>query len=244
MLHVLGTGILKYLFESVSDLIGPNDSKKKEKDMLDALFSGLVQDAARQSDCDFPRMSMRGGVTDPVKLTGSERIGNLNLFLCLSYTGSGVALLRPGWEQNNISQRDSRECMKLLLGFYCWVNMTNSIQQVEDAHNLLKRLIELIQHCFPRDSGNGWNIPKIHSLSKMIFYMLKFGCVRNFSGQVGERALQRIVKNHAQVTQRRAVNFAEQIATRRYETQVLEYAFEDIKPELGLDYELVENTDI
>jgi len=31
MLHVLGTGILKYLFESVSDLIGPNDSKKGER---------------------------------------------------------------------------------------------------------------------------------------------------------------------------------------------------------------------
>ena len=61
---------------------------------------------------------------------------------------------------------------------------------------------------------------------------------------MGERALQRIVKNHAQVTQRHAVNFAEQIATRRYETQVLEYVFEDIKPELGLDYEFVENTDI
>ena len=107
---------------------------------------------------------------------------------------------------------------------------TTHIEQVRNIVCLVGVLIDSIKKCFKRVDGNGWNIPKIHSLSKIIHYMLKFGSAKGVSGQTGERALKEIVKDPAKNTQRRAGCFTEQVAN-------FDYAFDDIRIELGLDYE-------
>ncbi len=48
--------------------------------------------------------------------------------------------------------------------------------------------------------------------------MLKFGLANNFSGNIGERALKGIVKDHAEKTQRQPGKFEEQCATCKYES--------------------------
>jgi hypothetical protein len=42
----------------------------------------------------------------------------------------------------------------------------------------------------------------MHAFAKMPHNMLKFGSANNFSGNIGERALKEIVKDHAEKTQR------------------------------------------
>ena len=242
-LHVLGNGIIKYMFRCIIELVGPGQSRMAEKDLFDALHENLVRDAARQSDRDFPRMTVRCGFGDGTKMAAFEAFGNLLIQLCVSYTDSGLDLLRDGMARENISQKDYRHCIKLLLAFDRWCHQSNPKEEVEQSVELLGELIELIQRCFPRVDGNGWEIPKIHSLAKMVYYMLKFGCAKGVSGQTGERALKQIVKDHSTQTQRRANVFTEQVATRQYEAEVLGYAFKDIRPLLGLDYELVDNAD-
>ena len=79
---------------------------------------------------------------------------------------------------------------------------SNPIGQVKKADRLVGVLIDSIKKCFKRVDGNGWNIPKIHSLAKIIYYMLKFGSAKGVSGQTGERALKEIVKDPAKNTQR------------------------------------------
>jgi hypothetical protein len=54
MLHVGGTGILKYIFEYLDSLI----EGKNDKETFDDLHRCLVRDAQRQSERDFPRMSV------------------------------------------------------------------------------------------------------------------------------------------------------------------------------------------
>jgi hypothetical protein len=41
----------------------------------------------------------------------------------------------------------------------------------------------------------------MHALAKMPENMLKFGSANNFCRQIGEQALKRVVKDHAQQTQ-------------------------------------------
>jgi len=60
--------------------------------------------------------------------------------------------------------------------------------------------------------------------------MMKFGKAKNFSGQMGERALKKVVKDPAENTQHRANKLDEQCAQRVFETEALEWAYEDIKP--------------
>ncbi len=64
MLHVSGTGLLKYMFECLEGLISLTQSRKKDYESFDDLHQCIVSDAQRQSERDFPCMSIRNGITD------------------------------------------------------------------------------------------------------------------------------------------------------------------------------------
>ncbi len=54
MLHISGTGLLKYLFKSLCELIGTKNSNKKDKEDFDNLHRCLVMDAQQQSEQRMP----------------------------------------------------------------------------------------------------------------------------------------------------------------------------------------------
>jgi len=68
MLHVGGTGILKYIIEYLDSLI----EGTKDKETFDDLHRCLVRVAQCQSERDFPCMSVRNGITDGTKMCGSK----------------------------------------------------------------------------------------------------------------------------------------------------------------------------
>ncbi len=103
-------------------------------------------------------------------------------------------------------------CLKLYLAYEHWVTEPHSRAQVRCSFKLLGELITMIKQCFPREEGWVWNLPKMHALEKNPSNILKFGSAKNFSGNIGERALKGIVKDHADKTQRRPDKFAEQCA--------------------------------
>ena len=114
------------------------------------------------------------------------------------------------------------------MAFERWVNESHTRSQIRKSCKLLGELITMIQECFPRTNGWGWNLPKMHAFAKMPHYMLRFGSANNFSGQIGERALKTIVKDHAARTQRRPGNFAEQCAICEFENNVFKYVMTDL----------------
>ena len=75
VLHVLGQGIIKYMFKCITNLLGPGDLKKREKDAYNALHHNLINRANRQSKKDFPRMTICGGFNDGTKMTAGEAVG-------------------------------------------------------------------------------------------------------------------------------------------------------------------------
>ncbi len=79
----------------------------------------------------------------------------------------------------------------------------------------------------------------MHALAKMPKNMLKFGSANNFCGQIGERALKSIVKDHAQQTQRRPDSFVQQCVLWEYETNILRYVMSDINGQLGLSHQTI-----
>ncbi len=94
---------------------------------------------------------------------------------------------------------------------------SNPKRDVKNAIVFVGELINLINRYFPCLDGNGWNIPKIHSLAKIVYYMLEFGLTRGTSGQTGEQALKEIVKDHGRNTQHHVAIYTEQVSTWRYE---------------------------
>ncbi len=105
-------------------------------------------------------------------------------------------------KDRTITLKKFKNCLKLYLSFEYWVNKPHPRSQVKQSLEALGILINLIKECFPRDEGWGWNLPKMHAFAKMPHNMLKFGSANKFSGNIGERALKGIVKDHAEKTQR------------------------------------------
>jgi hypothetical protein len=228
MLHISGNGIMQYMLESVNQIIGSGTDKKLTLHQLDTLHQNMVRDALSQSERDMPCMSDRNGITDGTKMSASKRVGNMFILLCAIHTHAGAELFCSGCTVCDVSLDDMKRCLKLQLGFEVWVNQSNSIDDVKKASLIVAQLIMLIKRAFPRQSGNGWCIPNLNSLAKMTHYMLQFGKAKKFCGQVGERVLKHVVKNHAQQTQRRVNVFATQCAERQFESAVYEYAYNDM----------------
>jgi hypothetical protein len=103
MLHVSGTGLLKYMFECLGMLISLTRSTKRDRETFDDLHRCMVRDAQRQSERDFPRMSIRNGVTNGTKMCGSERVGNCFVLLCVMHTQLGQSLLAKEMGARRIS---------------------------------------------------------------------------------------------------------------------------------------------
>ena len=179
-------------------------------------------------------MSVRNGITDGTKMCGLERVGNCFALLCAMHTQLGKNLLAREMAARGIFWRKFTNCLKLYLSYERWVTEAHSRSSIQKSTLLLGDLITMIKDCFPREDGWGWNLPKMHAYAKIPQNMLKFGSAGNFSGQIGERALKGIVKDHAARTQKRPGSFAEQCAIREYERNVLKYVMTDLENQLGV----------
>ena len=85
LLHTSGSGLIKYIFESLRNQIGSG----KDRDDIDKQHVRMYMIIKRQSERDFPRGAMRNGLIDGTKCQAEERKGNLFLLLCIAHTTDG-----------------------------------------------------------------------------------------------------------------------------------------------------------
>ena len=99
LLHVSGSGLIKYMFGSLKVSIGTDKAGNDKINKLDSLHQQISTDILHQSDKDIPRGSVRNGILDGTKCQSSERRGNLFRLLCLSYTNAGIECLILSWQK-------------------------------------------------------------------------------------------------------------------------------------------------
>ena len=129
------------------------------------------------------------------KVTGSERRGNLLRLLCLSYTDAINTKLTEKLREQSISMTKFQKCIKLYLSMEEWFHGNNLKKEVVNSRYMISDTIKLIQSVFPRDSGRGWKIPKLHGLTKFSTYMQRYGSASNFFGGIVETNHKRFVKD-------------------------------------------------
>jgi hypothetical protein len=71
--HISGSGLIMYMFESLRDQMEGG----KDRHLIDQQNIQTSNLIKRQSECDFPRGSMRHGLIDGTKCQSLERKGNL-----------------------------------------------------------------------------------------------------------------------------------------------------------------------
>ena len=213
LLHTSGSGLIKYMFQSMQNYIG----ETKLRNEIDKMHVRVLYDVKRQSDRDFPCGSMRNGIIDDTKCQSEERKGNLFLLLCIASTTLGGDKIQTALRYDDDTWKKWLKFVKLYLSMEEWFHDSNPKEEVDQARPLIGKVLRLLQELFPRDGvGNEWNIPKLHAATKFQPYMKRYGSAMNFYGGTGESAHKIFVKAPGEKTQRRVSEFASQVATQYY----------------------------
>ncbi len=99
LLHTSGSGLIMYMFKSLREQIGGG----KNHDFIDQEHVIISNILKQQSECIFPRGSMRNGLIDGTKCQSSKRKGNLFRLMCISNTTNKQKKLK-----NLLNLSDSR----------------------------------------------------------------------------------------------------------------------------------------
>ena len=149
---------------------------------------------------------------DGSKCQASERRGNLFSLACIAFTDDGK-IIKEGMQWSEHEWRNFLLFIGLYLAMEEWFHTHNKKENVRNACRKIGRVLKMLQDLFPCGEGaNGNNIPKMHGMAKMQYYMKFFGCAMNFFGGPGESSHKQFVKAPAQKTQRRVSEFAMQVA--------------------------------
>ena len=146
---------------------------------------------------------MRNGIIDDTKCQYEERKDNLFLLLCIGSTALGGEKLQTALRYNDQTWKKWLGFVKLYLSMEQWFHDSNPKEEVNNARPLIEKVLQLLQNLFPRDgTGNEYNMPKMHAMTKFQFYMKQYGSAINFYGGTGESAHKHFVKAPGQKTQR------------------------------------------
>ena len=241
LLHTSGAGLILYIFRVMAETVGAG-LLRHDIDMQHGRMMGAL---SRQSERDIPRGATRNGVIDGTKCEASERRGNLFSLACISFTTEGLAL-KEGLQMSNEKWRSFRFFIRQYLAMEEWFHSINDKDEVRHARSKIASVLKLLQDLFPRGAGtNGWNIPKMHGMTKMQDYMLRFGCAINFFGGPGESSHKQFVKAPGMKTQRRVCEFAVQTAKQFHHTMVTQHAMTTITDNIrSLDMDMPRNETI
>ena len=154
----------------------------------------MWQELVRQSKRDYPIGSVRNGLLDGTKRKASEFVGDLFILACVGHTSAGEKALAPYLAMQNISVKRFISAITDYLCMITWMHNKNAKSKVNSAGTEVSRVMKEIKRVFPRNSGQGWNIPKFHGMIKMVPYMKLFGSAINFFSGAGESHHKHFVK--------------------------------------------------
>ena len=226
LLHTTYEGITEYMLDTLSEMLGTAGKidGKDPRDVLDNLHRHFYSKMSRNSDRDMPRGASRSSLLRDTLIGETERRGNLFILLCIAHTETAYEHLYPHLHELDVDPQEFLDCLKLYLSMEEWFHSSNPITEVKAARDLISDCLVLVQEIFKREGGNEWNLPKMHGLTKMQYFMCLYGSGINFFGGPGESNHKKFVKDTGNNTQCRIDSFCSQVALRFYETSLFEIA--------------------
>ena len=213
LLHTLDAGLTIYILESLQDLISGGSCRVE----LDYEHRRMYRALKWQSERDIPRGAIRSGLIETTRCQSSERKGNLFILLCIAHTTGGELILHSELGLNKKDWQHWLLFLQMYLAMGEWFHDSRPKDEVRDARTAVAAVVESLKKFFPRKrDSNGYNIPKLHGLTKVQYYMCLFGSAINFYGGPGEASHKKFVKAPGTRTQRRVAEFATQTADQYY----------------------------
>ena len=110
--------------------------------------------------------------------------------------------LQTALRYDNQTWKNWIQFIKLYLSMEEWFHDSNPKEEVNNAKPLIAKVLQALQELFPRDgTGNNYNNPKMHAMTKFQFYIKRYGSAINFYGGTGESAHKHFMKAPSEKTQ-------------------------------------------
>jgi hypothetical protein len=237
-LHVIQIGINKYLvIEFVRRC--SNFQKGKKKARLDDLVKIMSQICARQSDKDRPSLYFPHGITNSTKLTGKEWVGAMYvLFLVLCSKDS-----YDDYFHDQDEARKFRNVFERTLVLYKWItsskiprqDIRKNEQGKSKAQTRIREYMQILVDETPRLEGNGWKLPKVHSLHHIVQYIELYGVPNNTDGSRAESIAKDNAKEPAKKTRRQSHQIESQVGPKIVHKVLLDRSMEYVTKDVMND---------
>jgi hypothetical protein len=137
LLHISGSGLIMYMFESLRDQMGGG----KDRDLINGqhiLISNLIK---RQSEHDFPQGSMRNGLIHGTKCQSFKQKGNLFQLLCIAHTTNGSRVMKRSLKYSDAKWKQYIDFLKLYLCIEEWFDDSNNKVEVINARPQIAKVL-------------------------------------------------------------------------------------------------------
>jgi hypothetical protein len=173
-----------------------------------------------QSDRQLPRTYFNSSYIKIAKKNAHEMAGILLVYLMVFSSKEGENNLFTSLGDQRLA--DFTHCFEL---FLCLENFCKQTSHQRKDLSVMKKgmplIMDFIKSTLNRQDGNGMKIVKFHLLLHYVDDVKRFGSMRNYDSCIGERHHCTEVKDPAQQTQRRKVNFEKQTALRYYDNLLI-----------------------
>ena len=186
----------KGMIETVTFLVLDNVPSRK-KATLDQLAKQFHEQHRQTYRHAYPSTDFSNGITNLSKISASERLGLVFLFVILAQYDHGWAIINDALKgRTDTNLTEILELFEAMLCFDAWLSQSsfwNVANEKEATTSLLlsiQILMNMCRHCFP----GRWNFPKFHELLHIPDDMKRFGAPINFCAQRPESLLKEAAK--------------------------------------------------
>ena len=217
---------------------------------MDRTAAMIAVTCSRQSDKNFPSINpFRNGLSKVNKLTADEIYAKTFMYFLVFnnsqfsnylidkkfHTGPKETSKKKQWSSSDY--RKAHRGLEIVLCFYQWVmkdsHPKSHFEGGRDsvANRTCRKFLAEFLEVLPLHDGYRHQRPKIHLQLHWAFWIIMFGCAKNFDSARCESIAGENVKKHSQKTQKRAVTLNLQTATRITEETI----FSDLRKEANIN---------
>ena len=217
VMHAFLEGVLQYCVRTFfSDMVGPTKCGELDR-IVNTYFGNLV--ASQAGLKAYPRTAFRGGLSKTTMMPAHEYQG-IALVLALALRDEEVKDLLldrkvVGRKKKPLARMDHfppvgdacdqySEMFFFILSFLRWTRegpfYTDGVH-ARKTRAAINRLLYWMQRMFPRDSGTGWRLQKMHDCTHLWECIMRFGSPMNFDNGPAEHNHKYLAKLHGRRSQ-------------------------------------------
>lgn len=233
-LHVFGMGTYNDGPRAVLEMIGPEGTKKAEKEAIDLLCQGIAMDLTRNSERSRPDLPSALSSVDMTRLTAGQRQGSFLSFAIAIFSVRGRSILKE-FVPTRSSPDKIVNTMCMVLAYDLWLQGPHlrkaDLGGCRDAvswlmHDMKEYLpLRITERVGSIPGSNGYHKVKFHALWHMPFYVSRFGPTSIWTTEHGEKFHQTSVGANGDLTQQRSGSFNHQVSQNDCERNVVNHSY-------------------